>query len=51
MLNLIKRLLPAKQLPPHVHFHIDEDGNRVLCDESVCRPKRRPTAPLFLPFQ
>ncbi len=51
MLNLLKRLLPPEQLPAHVHFHIDEAGNRVLCDESMCRPKTRPVGPLFLPFQ
>jgi hypothetical protein len=21
-----------------VHFHIDDEGRKVLCDESVCRP-------------
>ena len=49
MLNLLKNLLPAEQLPAHLHFHIDDDGNRTLCDESVCRPSPRPTGPLFLP--
>jgi hypothetical protein len=51
MLKLFKRLLPPEQLPAHLHFHIDESGNRVLCDESICRPQQRPVAPLFLPFQ
>jgi len=48
MLKLFKRLLPAEQLPSHLHFHIDDRGNKVICDESVCRPQqRRPL--LFLP--
>ena len=51
MLKLFKRLLPAEQLPPHLHFHIDDHGNKVICDESICRPKARPVAPLSLPFR
>jgi hypothetical protein len=51
MLNLIKRLLPDEPLPAHLHFHVDAAGDRVLCDESICRPQRRPEAPLFLPFR
>ncbi len=47
MLKLIKRLLPAEQLPSHLHFHIDDRGNQVICDESACRPQQRPA--LFFP--
>lgn len=47
MLGLIKRFLPREPLPPHIHFHVDQDGNEVFCDDSVCRPQRRPV--LFLP--
>ncbi len=25
-------------LPAHVHFHLDEAGHEVLCDETACRP-------------
>jgi len=50
MLKLLKRLRPAEPLPAHLHFHIDDHGNKVVCDESVCRPAR-PAAPLFLPFR
>lgn len=50
MLNLIKRLLP-EPLPAHLHFHLDEAGNKVACDESICRPVARPTTPLFPPFR
>jgi hypothetical protein len=42
MLDLIKRLMPREPLPAHVHFHVDESGARVLCDESACRPAPRP---------
>ncbi len=42
MLDLLKRLLPREPLPPHVHFHLDEHGNQVFCDESACRPSPRP---------
>jgi hypothetical protein len=49
MLNLIKRLFPAEPLPAHLHFHIDDAGNRVICDESACRPTARLTYPLFVP--
>lgn len=38
MLHLLKRLLPARPLPSHVHYHHDERGNRFVCDESICRP-------------
>jgi len=48
MLRLLKRFLPREPLPPHIHFHIDHDGNEVWCDETICRPQQRP-APLFPP--
>ena len=38
-------------LPAHLHFHLDEAGNKVACDESICRPVARPTTPLFPPFR
>lgn len=48
MLNLLKRLRPREPLPSHVHFHLDAQGNRIFCDESICRPARQ--LPLtFLP--
>jgi len=43
MFNLLKRVLLAEPLPPHLHFHIDDHGNKVICDESACRPVPRPT--------
>ena len=51
MLNLIKRLVPPEPLPAHLHFHLDADGNRVICDESICRPQVRPVDPLSLLFR
>jgi hypothetical protein len=49
MFDLFKRLLPREPLPPHVHFHHDEHGNRVFCDESVCRPSPRPLSLIVPP--
>jgi hypothetical protein len=43
MIRLLKNLLVREPLPPHVHFHIDDDGHQVWCDESVCRPTRPDT--------
>jgi len=51
MLNLIKRLLPAEPLPAHLHFHLDDAGNEVICDESRCRPEPRAATPRFVPFR
>lgn len=48
MFNLLKRLAPREPLPPHVHFHIDEHGNRRFCDESACRPTQSALS-LFVP--
>jgi hypothetical protein len=47
MIRLLKNLLRNESLPPNIHFHLDERGNEVLCDESVCRPARRAPHPLF----
>ncbi len=30
-----------------IHYHLDDDGHRVVCDESRCRPKPA-THPLYL---
>jgi hypothetical protein len=49
MLHLLKRLLTHESLPPHIHLHVDNDGNEMWCDESVCRPAQRPAAPFFPP--
>jgi len=46
MIRLLKSLLPREPLPAHVHFHLDDNGNEVWCDESACRPARRPPHPL-----
>lgn len=51
MIRLLKSFLPREPLPPHVHFHIDDHGNEVWCDESVCRPSRRPEPLLFPPLR
>lgn len=48
MIRLFKNLLARESLPPYVHFHHDDHGNQVWCDESACRPTRRPD-PLFFP--
>jgi hypothetical protein len=47
MLRLLKRLKP---LPPHLHFHVDEAGNNVICDESACRPEAPSPSLLFPRF-
>lgn len=48
MIRLLKNLLPREPLPPHIHFHVDDHGNEVWCDESACRPHGR-AASLLLP--
>lgn len=35
---------PRHELPPYVHFHLDDDGQRVFCDASSCHPAPEPTA-------
>ena len=35
-------------LPAHFHYHLDEEGRDVLCDESGCRPVMRD--PRALPY-
>lgn len=47
MIRLFKNLLAREPLPPHVHFHVDDHGNQVWCDESGCRPAPRPSSPLL----
>jgi len=49
MIRLLKNLLPREPLPPHVHFHLDDHGNQVWCDESACGPTRHLTSPLLPP--
>lgn len=48
MIRLLKNLLSREPLPPHVHFHFDDHGNEVWCDESACGPRHRPN-PLLCP--
>lgn len=39
MLRHLKALLRTRPpLPANVHYHLDDDGREVLCDESRCRP-------------
>jgi hypothetical protein len=45
MIRLFKSLLSPGPLPSHVHFHVDDRGNKVWCDESACRPERYPPSP------
>lgn len=41
MLRQLRALLHSKSpLPAYVHFHLDDEGHEVLCDESRCRPGR-----------
>ena len=43
MIKLLRALFePRPPLPPYAHFHIDDDGHRVFCDESACRPAQDP---------
>lgn len=42
MIRLLKSLLPREHCSPYVHTHLDDSGNEVWCDESVCRPTQRP---------
>jgi len=51
MIRLLKNLLPREPLPSHIHFHIDEHGNEMWCDASVCRPQHRPNPPFFPPIR
>jgi hypothetical protein len=36
-------------LPRHVHYHYDDAGRKVFCDESTCRPAERRHELLFPP--
>lgn len=47
MIRLLKGLLSHEPLPPHVHFHMDDHGNQVWCDESACSPTRPLPNPLL----
>jgi hypothetical protein len=47
MIRLLKNLLVREPLPANVHFHLDEEGRQLWCDESMCHPTHRPAA---LPF-
>ncbi|HEV7771692.1 MAG TPA: hypothetical protein VGO48_00235 [Conexibacter sp.] len=51
MIRLLKNLIPRESTPAHVHFHLDNDGNKVWCDESVCRPTHRTATLLFPPLR
>lgn len=51
MIRLLKQLLSPDTLPPHIHFHADDNGNAVWCDESACRPAQRPNSLLFPPIR
>jgi hypothetical protein len=48
MIRLLKNLLPREPAPAHLHFHLDDHGNEIWCDESACRPERH-TPRAFLP--
>jgi hypothetical protein len=39
MFKFLKRLV-REPLPPHIHFHVDDAGKQIWCDESRCRPAR-----------
>lgn len=49
MLRQLRALLHASPLPPYVHFHVDDEGREVLCDETRCRPKPEQPLPFLLP--
>lgn len=39
MFRHLRGLLRAwEPLPPHVHFHRDDHGREIFCDEARCRP-------------
>ena len=39
MLHQLRALLRAKSpLPAHLHYHLDDEGRQMLCDEWRCRP-------------
>jgi hypothetical protein len=51
MLRLLKALLrPADPAAAWVHFHVDADGHRVPCDDSLCRPATRLRYPDRAPY-
>ncbi len=51
MIRLLKNLITREPLPPHVHFHLDDHGRQVWCDESVCHPTRHAGALPFPPLR
>ncbi|HXE45066.1 MAG TPA: hypothetical protein VN635_07700 [Conexibacter sp.] len=42
MLRKLRALLRTESpLPAYVHYHLDDEGREILCDESRCRPSVR----------
>jgi hypothetical protein len=42
MLHQLRALFRAESpLPAHLHYHLDDEGRKVLCDESRCQPLMR----------
>lgn len=49
MLRQLRALFHTESpLPAHLHYHLDDEGREVLCDESRCRPVTRD--PHVMPF-
>lgn len=41
MLRQLRALIQRESpLPAHLHYHLDDHGRKMLCDESSCRPTR-----------
>lgn len=46
MLHQLRALFHFESpLPAYLHYHLDDEGREVLCDETRCRPK--PEQPLL----
>jgi len=41
MLRQLRALFHSESpLPAHLHYHVDDEGKKFICDDSVCRPTR-----------
>ncbi len=49
MLRQLRTLFRTERpLPAHLHYHVDDNGRKFVCDETICRPAPRQPRP-FLP--
>lgn len=49
MLRQLRALFQIEPpLPTHLHYHVDDEGREILCDESRCRPEPPQRLPYLL---